>query len=508
MAIYAESGIFNSIVGVVTPGAKLVSVVGNVYVASSSGGSTTIASSDGTISVTGTTQSYNITVAQQSATLNQVLSWNGTKWAPASVTGTGTVTNFSFGAPANNAFAVTNPTSTPTVNFQNVGATPATAFLRGDGQWATPPSGTGTVSSVTVGTTLSTALLFLTSTTTPVLNSQNVGVTPTTVFLRGDGTWASPPSGGGGGTFTGSAIWTGGTGNKNAYSAPLVINNVGITINLVASSGSGGITAAVVALNGVSLPNTYASTGTWPNLVITIPVADITGNAAQIANSVLISLTGTFGGSGVNIASAGMLTNTQPTFFTTTLSGSYAIASAPYYTTTATLNWTYSNTTGTVQAYGGTFTPGGSANTLTGSFANIAITGSTIGGVAIGTGLAGAGSRTINLSGSVASVPTFIPAFYVETPDATVPTFTTASSQTTGAAQGSVITYPLPVTSAYYNWICTQRPLARLMLRTPFGDSALVPDVTAPTQTIAGQVFSVYGYSGLSLLNASILVIT
>ena len=343
----------------------------------------------------------------------------------------------------------------------------------------------------------------------PIIEFTGSGVSSVLDDAVGGRTVVTITGGGGGGTFTASSVWTGGTGNKNAYLSPGNINNVGITINLVASSGSGGITAAVVSLNGAALSGTYASTGTWPNLVITIPVADLIGNAAEIANSVLVSLVGTFGGSGANIANAGTLTNTQPGLFTTTLTGSYAIASAPYYTTTATLSWVYGNTVGTFLAFGGTFTPPGSqAPTATGSFPNVAITGSTIGGSAVGNGTAGAGSRTISLSGSVAAIPTFIPAFWVQTSDATVPIFTTASSQTPGAAQGSIITYTVAAAITQYNWVCTQRPLANLILRTSFGDGALVPDVTGPDQTLSGQVFQVYGWTRLGVGISSILVIT
>lgn len=315
-------------------------------------------------------------------------------------------------------------------------------------------------------------------------------------------------TGGGGTGFTVTPIWTGGSASKNAYTSPGVVNNVGITINLVASSGSGGITGATVSLNGVALTNTYVSTGSWPNLTITIPAADLVGNAAEVASSVAISIICTFGGGPINIANAGMLTNIQPTAFSTSLTGSYSISSAPYYTTTANINYAYGPTTGTITFAGGTFTPGGNATLTSGTLTNVAITGSTISGSANGTGLAGAGSSIVNLSGSVAAVPTFIPAFYAQTANSTPPTFTSASSQTSAAAQGSSITYPAASATTQYNWIMTQRPLANLSLVTSFGNNPLNPNVTAPNQTISGQTFAVYGFTELGVGTSAVLQIS
>ena len=52
---------------------------------------------------------------------------------------TGTVSTISFANPANIAFAVSTPTTTPVISFSNV-TTPASQFLRGDGTWIAPSS--------------------------------------------------------------------------------------------------------------------------------------------------------------------------------------------------------------------------------------------------------------------------------------------------------------------------------------------------------------------------------
>ena len=318
--------------------------------------------------------------------------------------------------------------------------------------------------------------------------------------------------GGGGGSLTSTAIWTGGSANKDAYSGPSVINNVGITINLVASSGSGQVTAATISLNGTALTNTYASTGTWPNLSIVIPVADLTGNAAETAATVAISLTGTYNGTGVSIANAGTLTNNQPVAFAASVSVPYPVSQEPYYITSTNVTWTYS-VTGTATTYAGSVTDSGGVarpmTTATGTTTNpLLITGLTISGSVTGTGRFGAGTSTVSVSGSTAGVPTFIPAFSGQGANSTPPTFTTSSTQTSAAAAGSTITYPVATAFTQYNWVATNRPLANLMLVTPFGNSPLIPDVTGTPQVLAGQTFNVYGWTSLTVGSASQLAIT
>jgi hypothetical protein len=245
-------------------------------------------------------------------------------------------------------------------------------------------------------------------------------------------------------------------------------------------------------------------------LQLLIPVASITNVAAQTAPTVTVSLMGTYGGGNINISNAGTLTNVQPTAFTTTLSASYSDTSLPFYATTSTIIYSYSNSVA-ITSFGGTITPSGSfarnATSPSGNFASVPILGATIGGNAIGNGLNGAGSATVTLTGSIGAIPTFIPAFWVQTATFAPPVFSSASNQTTSDAQGSSIAYPAAPNSSY-NWVCTQRPLANLMLASPFGNAPLVPDVTAPTQTISGQVFNVYGWTKLSPNTGSTLIIS
>ena len=323
----------------------------------------------------------------------------------------------------------------------------------------------------------------------------------TTVVRNADGTIQINSLGGGGGAFTSaSSIWSSGGASKNAYNSPGVINNQGIVINLVASSGSGAITNATVSLNSVAVAGTFTSTGTFPNYVITLPLGSVTGLAAQIANTVVVNVVGTFNGANFNLG-AGTLNNTQPVAFAAAVAVNYIVQALPFYTTSTQAAYTY-NTNGTVTTYAGTINDGVTTYTMassSGISSTLLASGLTIGGSITGNGQFGAPQNvTINLSGAVGAVSSYIPAFYIQTANSTVPTFTSSSNQTPGSEVDAIITYPVASASTQYNWVTTQRPLSNLMLRTSFGSSVLVPDVTS-TQTISGQSFSIYGWTKLGV---------
>ena len=65
------------------------------------------------------------------------INWSVPGQLGGSGSGSGSVTNVSLGSPMSSAFSVDNPSSTPQLNFINVGSA-ATQFLRGDGTWAVP----------------------------------------------------------------------------------------------------------------------------------------------------------------------------------------------------------------------------------------------------------------------------------------------------------------------------------------------------------------------------------
>ena len=318
--------------------------------------------------------------------------------------------------------------------------------------------------------------------------------TNVTIVDNGNGSFtfnSSGGGGGGGGFSTIAAAWTNaGSATKDAYSAPSVANNDGITITLVAQSDPGVLPAWTISLGGVALSGTFAATGSFPNYTITVPGSTLAGNSAETTPTVSVALTS----SKFNLT-ANALNNTQPIPFGASIAVSYESSLLPYYTTTSTVNWAYT-IAGSAPTYAGVLTPGGVANTATGSFTNVATTGIAISGTVTGTGTHGAGQSSVNLSGSIPAVPTYTPAFYVQTADSTVPTFTTSSTQTPGSSLGATIVYPNASATGQYDWIATKATASQVYVVTTFGNVLINPAVST-TASIGGVSLNVFGITGL-----------
>ena len=318
-------------------------------------------------------------------------------------------------------------------------------------------------------------------------------------------TWTGG-SGGGGGFSAVTARWTiANNANKDAYSSAGIVNNDGITIALTASSNPGTLAPFTITLNGTALGTTFTPQGAFPNYLIVITAATLIGNAIEVANVITVALQS----SQFNLT-ANNLTNNQPIPFALTYNARFLASAYPFYISTDRVLLTGSvvgNQTALATSVSDGTTSESPINlneTTTNSFRFLT---TTYGGSVTGTGTRGAGSLTIPVNQTLTAPALFVPAFLAQTPDSAIPIFTTATSQTVAAAAGSTVTYsPAPATS--YNWVATQRPLANLMLQSPFGNSVLVPDVTGPNQTISGQVFAVYGWTRLSLNATSVLVIS
>lgn len=346
----------------------------------------------------------------------------------------------------------------------------------------------------------------------PIATSSVVGIAKpdnVTITIDANGVLTAIGGGGGGSFSSVNVIWTNSNSTtKAAYSAPSVINNDGLTFNLVASTSPGtSLGAATVTLNQVVVVGTFTVAGTFPNYSVVVPIASVTDIAAQTAATVSVNLAI---GQQYNLT-ANNLTNIPPNPFNASVTGRFQQSSYPYYQTTALVVTTGNSspnfpTTFTLSIAGQTI--GNFSSFTTAAISIVPPNTVTITGTVVGQGQFGAGSNTVNINSNVPLPGTFIPAFYVQTTDSTPPTFTISSSQTNGAAAGSTITYPPAVASTQYNWIATTLPLARVLFVTTFGNTPLVPDVTAPAQTISGQVFNVFGFTRLDVGSSAQLFIT
>jgi hypothetical protein len=126
-----------------------------------------------------------------------------------------------------------------------------------------------------------------------------------------------------------------------------------------------------------------------------------------------------------------------------------------------------------------------------------------IAGTCIGNGQYGAAQNvTVNLSGSVVAPTLYVPAFFTQTANSTIPTFTTSSTQSPGNPTGYRYTYAVATDSTQYNWIATNKALSSISIESDFGNIPLTPDVTGTT-TLQGQSLNIYGFTRLGVGTAA-----
>lgn len=250
------------------------------------------------------------------------LAWNGSSFVWTTAGGPGTVT--SVGVSSNGTYAgsltigsspVTSSgtiTITPNVFTAGVpGVVPLSGggtsnFLRADGTWATPPTGSGTVTSVGV----SSANAAITVSGSPVTSSGTITITPnnftaanpgvvpgsgggTSNFLRADGTWTTPPSSGG--TVTSVNVSGGSTGLSSSGGPVTGSGTITLTGTLnVASGGTGAnsLTANGVLLGNGTSPVTATAVGTTGQLLVGSTSAAPAWSSVALVTGAGVAVTG------------------------------------------------------------------------------------------------------------------------------------------------------------------------------------------------------------------------
>jgi len=257
------------------------------------------------------------------------LAWNGSAFVWTTAGSSGTVT--SVGVSSNGTYAGalsigSSPiTSSGTITITPNIFTPSTPgvvagsgggtsnFLRADGNWATPPSGTGTVTAVGVASsnsaiTVSGSPVTSSGTITVTANTftaGSVGVVPasgggTANYLRADGSWATPPVNPG--TVTAVAVSGGSTGLTTSGGPVTSSGTITLagTLN-VSSGGTGvtGITANGVVLGGGTGPiNSTAAGATGQLLIGQSGAAPVWDSTVVVTSGTGITVTGTITATG------------------------------------------------------------------------------------------------------------------------------------------------------------------------------------------------------------------
>ena len=270
-------------------------------------------------------------------------------------------------------------------------------------------------------------------------------------------------------------------GTGIAVTSAVVGNNTAYTVAAALTAQDSG-TARTGTYSVINLGNNL--TGTVTNGVLTIDATGGGGEGPYVFNSLSASAT-------------------QP-------------AAVPFWDTTTNGTGSVSLTISATNANGYTVGPTYTINPAATSGSNPFVVASSRAGISYTGSVSGTGRGTDNtttpFTGNASPVTvqqtTYVPAFFTQTANSTQPTFSrTSPNQTAGNAAGSQFTYPTASAMTQYNWVCTQRPLTAIALRTPFGNNPLTADVNT-TITVEGQTFNLFGWTRLAVGGASTVVIS
>lgn len=317
-------------------------------------------------------------------------------------------------------------------------------------------------------------------------------------------------------TFTAIDSWqTTNATSKNAYANFIAntanVSNIKLTLSLSNATfniqTTDSITVGSSVITGENLTEIGIS-GTGGNYIIS---SQLVNANVQINSSTAVSanLTTT---RGVKTTTGTTLTTIAPIpFNVTSITGSFASSSVPYWATTQTFSWAAALTSGAIVA-SGNVTYANAANSIIGELTtNGSVSGNSTEIVSTmsyvisssdytGAGGFGAGTRTIpsTVNGTVNAASIYYPLFYKTTGNSANPSFTiedTRNSNNYATGQGANTT----ATTTNYLWIGTPTSTPRAFAFTFLGSRVdILPDVTYANQTISGQTYMVYGFTDFS----------
>jgi hypothetical protein len=315
-------------------------------------------------------------------------------------------------------------------------------------------------------------------------------------------------------TITMTDAWESGGTSKDAYTNYLngIINtqNVSVTFGIANATfdikttdtitiGSATITGANIVALGIT-----GNGGTY-----TIP-SSYFNSAAQTATSETVSVNLSTS-RGVYSATGNTLTTNQPIPFNiTAFSGSFPSSSVPYWNVNQAFTWTATKTTGAT-VVSGNLTYANVSSSVSGSLTSSGATSGSSPSLDstlsysisssdyIGSGAYGAGTRTMSstVTGVVNAATKYYPLFWKTTTNSSIPTFSTSDSHNSNnyaTGQGANTS----TTASNYTWLATPNTTTHTFKHVFLGSDIVdVPDVTGTT-TIAGQTYSVWGFTNFS----------
>ena len=291
------------------------------------------------------------------------------------------------------------------------------------------------------------------------------------------------------------------------------MSNISLTLSLANATfnvqttdtitiGASTITGANITGLGIS------GTGGTYNIANTLVAAAIQTNSSSAISANLTTSRGVQTTNGTTLTTIAAVP-----FNVTSLTGTFASSSIPFWTPSQTFNWSAALTSGAT-ATSGNVTYSNTGSSISGSLTTTGATSGTSPSLDstltytisssdyTGAGGYGAGTRTIpsTVTGTVSPATLYYPLFYTTTGSSANPNFTTSTTHNSNnyaTGQGANTT----ATSSNYLWIGTPTSTARSFGFTFLGSFVSVtPDVTYASQTISGQTYNVYGFTNYSAI--------